>query len=84
MPGIVARRYTDWAVPTRWGGESFDCTDRDVRVFRPDRFQENAQWIWSSPLTELRTVGCMGYNRGFDTMGHPHTTMQLQPLPLYL
>jgi hypothetical protein len=32
------------------------CTDR---VLRPDRSEQNAQWIWSSPLTEIRVVGCI-------------------------
>jgi hypothetical protein len=31
-----------------------------VRVFRTDRSQQNAQWIWSSPLTEIRIAGCVG------------------------
>jgi hypothetical protein len=31
------------------------CT---VRVISPVRSQQNSQWIWSSPLTEIRTAGC--------------------------
>jgi hypothetical protein len=27
-----------------------------VRVFRPGRSQQNAQWIWTYPLTAIRTV----------------------------
>lgn len=30
---------------------------RTARIFIPDRSQLNAQWIWSSPLTEIGIVG---------------------------
>jgi hypothetical protein len=30
-----------------------------VPVFRPGCSQQNAQWIWSYPFTEIRIVGCI-------------------------
>jgi hypothetical protein len=42
------------------------------RVFSPDRSQQNAHWILSSPLTDVRIVGfSVGYNRALDTVRHP-------------
>jgi hypothetical protein len=55
-----------------------------VCLLIPVRSQEHAQWIWSSPLTELRIVGfvlgIMGPSLQHVTLP---PTMQLQPLPHY-
>jgi hypothetical protein len=29
-----------------------------LRVRRPDRSRQSSEWIWPSPLTDIRTVGC--------------------------
>jgi hypothetical protein len=48
------------------------CT---VHIFRPGHSQQNEQQIWSSPLTEIRFVGCVWVNQ---------TKGQLLPLPHYI
>jgi hypothetical protein len=30
-----------------------------VHVIRSESFQKNVQWIWSSPLAEIRTMRCV-------------------------
>jgi hypothetical protein len=40
-------------------GQLHVCT---VRLFAPGRSQQSAQGIWTSPVTAIRTVGCMGHN----------------------
>jgi hypothetical protein len=45
--------------------------DTTVRFIQPDRCQENAQCIWSSPLTEIQDCEVsMGGDRGLVTVRH--------------
>jgi hypothetical protein len=60
------------------------CT---VRLLMGGHSQQNAQWIWCSPLMETGIVACVcgGYSRSLGTVCHPSSlpTVQLQPLPRY-
>lgn len=46
-----------------------------VPLFSSDHCQQNAQWIWSTPLTEMKIEGgCMRYHIGLDNISFPPTT----------
>jgi hypothetical protein len=69
------------------GGESIYCVDHNVRVFRPDRSQQNVKLLWSNLLTEMMAVGCVGYNRVLVKLGYPHSINPAAtnaPLPIFL
>jgi hypothetical protein len=54
------------------------CT---VRFLRLGRSQQNAQWIWSSPLTDVRIIGCVWVTkRPYLHSFIPTPTLQLKPL----
>jgi hypothetical protein len=47
--------FQSWPLPTECAVDLFAYTT--VRLFSLGRSEQNAQWIWSSPLTEMKIIG---------------------------